>query len=169
MDNSIVVNANEKCLNKLLSYNRGRGQRVRVYLDGEYLCDIYINPKLLFKALYEATEKGAEVKLFKFNDKARLHYYSELKGAVSRLSENAIEDLIKLRDGGEYLSISAIKELHKKIGKELESANSESKRELFNRLNRIISECRQAELEQRIYYNRRNRQHEQQLQKSNSD
>lgn len=147
MDNSIIVIANEKCLRKLLSYNCSNGRRVRIFLDGENLCDIYINPRLLFKALYEATKEGAEVKFYKFHDKARLYYYKYLKDGVIFLSEKTIEDLLSLRKNGKYMNPDDIKRLYAKLGRDpIAIKNNEKARELFSRLNGIMAELRKAQL-----------------------
>ena len=78
MDNYIVVRANGSCLKKLMSYNNHFGIKVRIYLDGEFYCDIYINPKLLFKALYEASKKGAGVDFYNFDRKIMGNMYKHI-------------------------------------------------------------------------------------------
>ena len=164
MDNSIIVQANENCLEKLLSYNRGHGQRVKIYIEGEYLCDIFIDPNLVFKALYEASKKGAEIKFYKFQDKARLHYYKELKG-VNYLSDMTMDELIKLSNpNGKYLSIKEIQTMYDRIGKEIESNYQVSQKELFNRLSKIVNDYRHAQLEHRMFRNNEKNTNSHQLQ-----
>ncbi len=167
MNNYVIVQANEKSLEKLLSYNKGpgHGYRVQIYINGEYYGDIFIDPKLLFKALYEAAKKGAEIKFFNFLDKTRYYYYKEFKG-VAFLSDATMNELIKLgKDSGRYLTLKEIRARYELIGKELEENHLESKLDMFNRLNKIINNCRHAQLEYKMSLLSEKNTKSQQLQK----
>lgn len=165
MDNCIIVQANEKCINKLMSYNTKFGVKVRIYLGGEVYCDICIPANILFKALYEAYKKGAGVNFNTFEDNARFHYFKNNK-CVHHLSDTTMRGLIDLsQETGKYMSLQEIKDVQKRVGLQLESSFNVELCKKFNAVSAILKDFNRAKLELKVQVLSENKLKGQELQR----